>query len=50
MSSGRQTQSRSTAKNLLAGGIAGGVEATIMFPTEYVKVISGCALRQKPLH
>ena len=32
-----QTQSVSTAKNLLAGGIAGGVEAVIMYPTEYVK-------------
>ena len=37
MSTAKQTQSRSTVKNLLAGGIAGGVEACIMFPTEYVK-------------
>ena len=33
----KQTTSSSTAKNLLAGGIAGGVEAMIMYPTEYVK-------------
>ena len=36
-SASKQTTSSSTAKNLLAGGIAGGVEAMIMYPTEYVK-------------
>lgn len=33
----KQTQSKSTWKNLLAGGLAGGAEAAIMYPTEYVK-------------
>ena len=30
-------QSKSVAKNLLAGGAAGAIEAVIMYPTEYVK-------------
>lgn len=32
-----KTESKSTAKNLIAGGTAGAIEATIMFPTEFVK-------------
>lgn len=31
------TSSNSTTKSLIAGGIAGGFEATVMYPTEYVK-------------
>jgi len=30
-------QSKSTTKNLIAGGIAGAVEAAIMYPTEFIK-------------
>lgn len=33
----QKKQSSSTWKNLLAGGVAGGVEAMIMYPTEFVK-------------
>jgi solute carrier family 25 (mitochondrial citrate transporter), member 1 len=33
----KKTQSKSTAKNLFAGGMAGAIEATIMYPTEFVK-------------
>lgn len=32
-----QTKSDQTWKNLLVGGVSGAVEATIMYPTEYVK-------------
>lgn len=32
-----KTRSKSTSKNLVAGGVAGALEATIMFPVEFVK-------------
>jgi hypothetical protein len=37
MADKKQVKSKSITKDLLAGGIAGGIEATIMFPTEFVK-------------
>lgn len=33
----KKTESKAVWKNLLAGGFAGGFEATLMYPTEYVK-------------
>lgn len=32
-----QTKSKVPSKNALAGGIAGAIEATIMYPAEYIK-------------
>ncbi|XXQ33460.1 Mitochondrial carrier protein [Plasmodiophora brassicae] len=34
---GSKPKKTSTAKNLVAGGLAGAIEATIMYPTEFVK-------------